>query len=64
MLKFILGHSLTGNVQLKRKSFPSPQLKINPDIKTLEDIETWVTTDDFEVIAYQHHEPIKYSFSV
>lgn len=55
---------LMRDVQLKREPYPSPKFRINPDIRTLEDIETWVTTDDFEVIEYQHHEPIKYPFSV
>ncbi|MBA3988084.1 MAG: thymidylate synthase [Idiomarina sp.] len=51
------------DVQLKREPFPSPQLHINPKIKTLKDIETWVTVDDFSVTGYQHHDPIKYPFS-
>jgi len=55
---------LMRDVQLTREPFPSPQLRINPDIKTLEDIETWVTTDDFELIGYQCHEAIKYPFAV
>lgn len=55
---------LMRDVQLKREPFPSPQLEINPDIKSLDDLETWVTMDDFEVIGYQHHEPIAYPFSV
>lgn len=55
---------LMRDVQLKREPFASPQLEINPDIKSLEDIETWVTTDDFSVSGYQCHEPIKYPFSV
>ena len=55
---------LMRDVQLKREPFPSPQLEINPDIKTLEDLETWVTMDDFKVVGYQSHEPIKYPFSV
>ncbi len=55
---------LMRDVQLKREPFPSPQFHINPEIKTLEDIETWVTTDDFEVTGYQCHEGIKYPFSV
>ena len=33
-------------------------------IKSLEDLETWVTMDDFEVVGYQHHDPIEYPFSV
>ncbi len=55
---------LMRDVQLKREPYPAPQLHINPDIKSLEDLETWVTLDDFEVTGYQHHEPIKYPFSV
>ena len=55
---------LMRDVQLKRKPFPAPTLHINPDIKTLQDLETWVTMDDFRVEGYQHHEPIAYPFSV
>ena len=55
---------LMKNVQLKREPFPSPQLNINPEIKSLKDIETWVTMDDFEVVGYEHHEGIQYPFSV
>lgn len=55
---------LMRDVQLKRKPFASPKLTINPKIKSLEDLETWVTMDDFEVSDYQHHDPIKYPFSV
>lgn len=50
--------------QLEREPFPSPGLIINPDIKSLEDLETRVTLEDFEVTGYQHHEPIAYPFSV
>jgi thymidylate synthase len=52
------------NVQLKREPFESPKLIINPDIKTLEDLETWVTVNDFEIEGYRHHDPISYPFSV
>ena len=55
---------LMRDVQLKREPFPCPKLEINPDIKTLEDVETWVTPNDFKLIGYQHHEPINYPFSV
>lgn len=55
---------LMRDVQLKREPFPSPQLHINPDIRSLEDLETWVTLDDFEVSGYRHHDPIAYPFSV
>jgi thymidylate synthase len=55
---------LMRDVQLKRTPFESPSLIINPDIKSLKDLETWVTMDDFEVQGYQHHDPIQYPFSV
>ncbi len=55
---------LMRDVQLKREPYPSPQLHINPDIHSLEDLETWVSMDDFEVTGYQFHEPISYPFSV
>ncbi|PSU46070.1 thymidylate synthase [Photobacterium frigidiphilum] len=56
--------SLLRDVQLTRTPFASPKLIINPKIKSLEDLETWVTMDDFEVLGYEHHEAIKYPFSV
>jgi len=52
------------NVQLLRTPFPSPTLHINPDIKTLEDLETWVSVDDFSLIGYQHHDAISFPFTV
>jgi thymidylate synthase len=55
---------LMQNVQLKREPLPLPELIINPKIKTLKDLETWVTMDDFDVVGYQHHDPIKYPFAV
>jgi thymidylate synthase len=55
---------LLRDVQMKRKPFPLPKLKINPDVKTLKDLETWVSVADFELIGYKHHPGIKYEFSV
>lgn len=55
---------LMRDVQLKRAPYPAPKFSINPDIKSLEDLETWVTLDDFEVTGYQHHDSIAYPFSV
>lgn len=55
---------LMRDVQLQREPFGPASLSINPDIKSLEDLETWVTLDDFEVSNYQHHDAIKYPFSV
>jgi len=55
---------LLRDVQLKREPFAAPRLIINPEIRSLEDLETWVTLADFSVEGYQHHEPIAYPFSV
>ena len=55
---------LMRDVQLKREPYDAPELFINPQIKTLEDLEEWVTPDNFCVFGYQHHEPISYPFSV
>lgn len=50
--------------QLTRQPYLMPKLEINPDIKTLEDLETWVTPDDFKLVNYTHHEAINYAFTV
>ncbi len=55
---------LMRDVQLKRKPFPSPQLHINEKITSLEDLETWVSMDDFSISGYECHDPIAYPFSV
>ena len=55
---------LMRDVQLKRDPFPSPKLIINPEIKSLKDLETWVTMDDFKVEGYQSHDAITYPFAV
>lgn len=55
---------LMRDVQLKREPFPSPKLHINPEIQSLQDLETWVTLADFEVEGYEYHPPIAYPFSV
>ena len=55
---------LMRDVQLTREPLAAPQLHINPKIKSFEDLETWVTLDDFEVTGYEHHEAINYPFSV
>ncbi len=51
-------------VQLEREMLQEPTLEINPDIKTLEDVETWVTVKDFEITIPETHPPIQYPFSV
>lgn len=50
--------------QMNREPFEAPKLIINTEIKTLEDLETWVSKDDFKVEGYQSHEAIKFPFSV
>lgn len=56
--------ALMRDVQLKREPFPLPKLHISPDIKSLVDLETWVTMEDFSIEGYECHEPIKYPFAV
>ena len=55
---------LMRDVQLKRAPLPAATFHINPKITSLQDLETWVTLDDFDVQGYQCHDPIKYAFSV
>lgn len=50
--------------QVNRLPFPSPLFRINPLVKSLDDVLTWVFPEDFYVDNYQHHPPIKYPFSV
>jgi thymidylate synthase len=44
--------------QLSREPYTLPELQINKDIKTLEDIEN-LTFDDFQLNFYTHHDVIK-----
>lgn len=39
-------------------------LKINPEIESLSDLETWVTADDFELDGYNPHPSIKIPMAV
>lgn len=50
--------------QLVREPLTEPTIDINPDIKTLEDLETWVTVDDFKITYPEFHPAIKYPFTV
>lgn len=52
------------SVQLKREPYELPRLVINPNIKNLKDLETWVTVDDFDLLGYKHHPAIRFNFSV
>jgi thymidylate synthase len=42
-------------LQLTRKPFPLPQMKINPDVKNIDDFRF----EDFELVGYQCHPTIK-----
>jgi len=44
--------------QLAREPYSLPKLKINKELKSLEDILA-LTIDDFELISYNHHDKIK-----
>jgi len=48
------------NLQLSRTPFPLPQMKINPDVKSIFGFKY----DDFELVNYQHHPLIKGEVSV
>lgn len=50
--------------QLSRSLLAEPTIDINPDIKTLEDVEAWVTVNDFEVTYPEYHPAIQYPFAV
>lgn len=55
---------LMENIQLKRTPFNPPKLIIPDNLKTLQDVETWLKSDDFTVEGYECHDPIRYPFSV
>lgn len=50
--------------QLKREPYETPKLSIDPSIESLLDLETWVTSNHFQLINYNHHPTIKIPFSV
>lgn len=50
--------------QFDREPFAPPTLEINPNIRTLDDVLTWVSKDDFTVRGYEHHPAIAYPFTV
>ena len=43
------------NLQLSRESYPLPKMKINPDVKNIDDFKF----EDFELVDYQCHPTIK-----
>ena len=55
-----LNHVDQVNLQLSRKPFPLPEMKLNPDIKDIFDFRF----EDFELVNYQAHPTIKGEISV
>lgn len=51
--------------EMEREPRPMPRLLINPEIKTLKDLRTWVhPREDFELVDYNPHPKIQYPFTV
>jgi len=48
-------HLEQAKLQLSRRPFPLPQMKLNPEIKNI----FYFTFDDFTLENYQHHPAIK-----
>lgn len=55
-----LNHIEQVKLQLQRKPFPLPQLRLNPDIKNIDEFEY----DDFELLNYRAHPHIKAEISI
>ena len=55
-----LNHIEQARIQLTRQPYASPQMKINPEVKSIFDFEF----DDFELISYQVHPHIRANISV
>lgn len=70
-LKMVNCHIYENQIELamehaSRKPLDNPDLAlwINPEIKVLKDIETWVTVNDIKIVGYENHHPvIKYPFT-
>ena len=53
-------HESQVNLQLTREPYKKPSMKINPDIKNIEDFKM----EDFELVGYESHESIKAKMAV
>ena len=49
-----LNHLEQVEIQLERKPYPSPQMRLNPEVRSIFDF----TYDDFELVNYKHHSKI------
>lgn len=52
------------DVQLVREPRGLPTMVLPDFLRTLEDLETWITPEHFELVGYEPHDAIKYEFSV
>ena len=55
-----LNHLDQAKEQIKRKPYPRPQIKINPKIKKIDNFKF----EDFKLVNYKHHPPIRAQISV
>lgn len=55
-----INHLEQSDLQLSREPYPLPQMKINPDVKSILDFKF----EDFELVNYQHHAHIKAPISI
>ncbi len=53
-------HLEQAKLQLTRKPYPSPTLKLNPNVKEIDDFKY----EDFEIVGYESHPTIKAKVSV
>lgn len=49
---------------VKRECLGVPKLAINPNIRTLQNVEDWVSVKDFEFVDYKAHPAMKIPFTV
>lgn len=49
--------------QITREPYPSPKIKINCELSSLDDITNKLTVDDIEIVDYQCHDAIKFNFA-